>query len=77
MDQVHLEGVLGRRPERRRRELLDDHPDQAHHQDDHDLGDREIDVGQQAPDRAAEPAQRIRAAPGDGPLGRDGGDDVP
>jgi hypothetical protein len=77
MDQIHLDEVLGRRTERRRWELLDDHPDQAHHQDDHDLGDGEVDVGEQTPDRATEPADGVEAAPGGGPLGRDGGDAVP
>ena len=74
---AHRRGVVGRRPECEPGQLLDDHADEAHQQQDHDLGDGHVDRGQQPPDRAADPAQRVRATPGDGPLGRDGGDDVP
>ena len=77
VDVGHRQRVVGGRPERERRQLPDRHPDDAHHDEDDDLGDREVDRRQQPPDPPAEPAHRIRAAPGDGPIGRDRGDGVP
>ena len=69
VDLGHRGRVVGRRAEGERRQLADGHPDDGEQRQDDDLGDREVDRRQQAPDRATEPGRRIqlwRAGAGEG-----------
>jgi hypothetical protein len=65
---AHLIRVVGQRTEREVRQLPEGHADDREDGEVGDLDDREVDGGQQAPDRRSEAEQRVerRAAAGTG-----------
>ena len=57
---VHREAVVPGRAEGEIGQLLDRHPDDREQDDDDDLGDREVDRGQQAPQALPDPGDGVR-----------------